>query len=269
MSDQYIIIHQDGDPFARVPKALLADDRLSWRAKGVIAYLLGKTADWKIRITDIVNQSTDGKDSVRSAIEELKSAGYAKSECVKSDIGQFTEWRLHVSDRPIFSNVSPDTGCPELGKPDLGKPEVAQPDLGKPTLNKNDITKNEVLVRKECTSFLVPTMDELVAYAQQIGFPEVKCKEFFAYYEMNGWRVGRNKMKCWKKAMSYWKSKDESKPLSVWEIKQKCEAVVEALKTHPCNRSSLRHNPHATDEEKADYERLRVLHEDLKKRLIK
>lgn len=252
MSEQYIIIHQDDDPFCRVPKALLDDSRISWKAKGVISYLLGKRSDWKVRITDIVNRSTDGRDAVRSAIEELKEAGYAKSECVKSDNGQFDEWRLHISDKPIFTNVSPVTAFP-----DLDKPEVENPTL----------SKNRDILRNDCT-FIVPTMGDLISYAQEIGFPESRCKEFHAYYEMNGWKVGRNKMKSWKKAMAYWKSKDESKPLSVWEIKQKCESLLEAIKAHPCNRAGIRFNPQASPELKAEYLAMNDKLAELKRKLI-
>lgn len=195
MSDQYITIHQDSDPFSRVPKSLLSDTRLSWKAKGVLAYLIGKTPDWKVRITDVVNQSTDGRDSVRSAIDELKQAGYAKSECVKSETGQVDEWKLHVSDRPIFANVSPETGFPDL----------AEPEVEKPTLSKNEVLPRMIIEDIRGVKFQKPELAEVIAYGKEIGLPESECARAVNRWESVGWMVGKNKMKSWKAALRTWK----------------------------------------------------------------
>ncbi len=40
----------------------------------------------------------------------------------------------------------------------------------------------------------------------QPPLPRMECEKFHAYYESNGWMVGRNKMKSWKAAMVHWRS---------------------------------------------------------------
>lgn len=50
-----------------------------------------------------------------------------------------------------------------------------------------------------------PTLDEVNLLAAKIGLPPMQAEAFFLYYESNGWRVGRNPMKCWKSALSGWK----------------------------------------------------------------
>lgn len=50
-----------------------------------------------------------------------------------------------------------------------------------------------------------PTWDEVQLQAGKIGLGESETKKFFAYYESNGWRVGKNPMKNWRMAMSGWK----------------------------------------------------------------
>ena len=67
-----------------VAKKMLADPRLSWKAKGILSYLLGHSDDWEVRTEDLVNRSIDGRDAVYSALNELRKAGYAKLEVVRS-----------------------------------------------------------------------------------------------------------------------------------------------------------------------------------------
>ena len=54
--------------------------------------------------------------------------------------------------------------------------------------------------------FVPPTIEEATAYAKEIGFAGIA--QWFAHYETNGWKVGKNKMVDWKAAIRYWKSKD-------------------------------------------------------------
>lgn len=51
--------------------------------------------------------------------------------------------------------------------------------------------------------FIPPTLDEVKAYCQERG-NNVDPERFMAYYESNGWMVGRNKMKDWKAAVRSW-----------------------------------------------------------------
>ena len=64
-----------------------------------------------------------------------------------------------------------------------------------------DIDK-ESTVRKR-TRFTPPTVDEVRAYCSEHGY-RVDAERFVAYYESNGWRVGRNPMKDWRAAVRTW-----------------------------------------------------------------
>lgn len=65
------------DPFTKMPNKALEDRRLSYRAKGILAYLLGRPPQWINSVKDIQNQSTEGRDAIRAAMKELEQAGYA------------------------------------------------------------------------------------------------------------------------------------------------------------------------------------------------
>jgi hypothetical protein len=63
-------------PFVQVDKECINDDRLSWRAKGILVYLLSKPPKWQIYEADIIRHATEGRDAVRAAIKELEMRGY-------------------------------------------------------------------------------------------------------------------------------------------------------------------------------------------------
>lgn len=48
-----------------------------------------------------------------------------------------------------------------------------------------------------------PTIEEVAAYCQERG-NSVDPERWFAYYESNGWKVGKNTMKDWKAAVRTW-----------------------------------------------------------------
>jgi hypothetical protein len=58
------------------------------------------------------------------------------------------------------------------------------------------------LIKKE-KQFVKPTVEEVRSYIQEKGYT-FDAEAFFAYYESNGWKVGRNPMKNWKMACTTW-----------------------------------------------------------------
>lgn len=63
--------------FTMVQNSFLNNPNLSWKAKGIFIYMIGKPEGWKLNIKgDLVKRSTDGAKSVYSGIAELVEAGY-------------------------------------------------------------------------------------------------------------------------------------------------------------------------------------------------
>ena len=60
-----------------------------------------------------------------------------------------------------------------------------------------------VSVKKENKRFVKPTIEEIRAYIFEKGYT-FDAEAFFAFYESNGWKVGRNPMKNWKMACTTW-----------------------------------------------------------------
>lgn len=67
--------------------------------------------------------------------------------------------------------------------------------------------------KKERSRFTPPTLDQVLQYMTTKGRPD-QASKFFAYYESQGWKVGKNPMKNWEAAASGWLSRDLGKPSS-------------------------------------------------------
>ncbi|KUL23210.1 hypothetical protein [Streptomyces regalis] len=59
-----------------LPTAALEDSRLSFRARGILAFLIAKPDDWKVRAESIANAGKEGRDAVQGALRELRNCGY-------------------------------------------------------------------------------------------------------------------------------------------------------------------------------------------------
>ena len=125
-TDQNIVItSKRDDPFARVTKSMLDDKRLSWKAKGVLSYLLGKPVNWKVRATDIINHGKDGKSAVWTSLKELRTHGYCRVVPIRTPTGTIIEWQWQISDSPIFAK--PDTDFQHLDNRYISKNELSKP----------------------------------------------------------------------------------------------------------------------------------------------
>lgn len=62
--------------------------------------------------------------------------------------------------------------------------------------------------KRECKRFTPPTREEVAEYAREKSYNGFPVDRFIAYYESNGWMVGRNKMKSWKASMTNWWCRD-------------------------------------------------------------
>lgn len=112
-------------PFVQIDKRAIEDEGLSWKAKGLLCYLLSKPDDWKIYINELKKHSTDGRDATRSALNELMECGYVLRNRLHGDNGKFQGFEYLVLESPFTDpqsicglsvNGSPVNGLSENGK---------------------------------------------------------------------------------------------------------------------------------------------------------
>ena len=100
--NEVIRVRKRPNNFVMIDKTFLEDDRLSYKAKGILAYLLSKPDNWKVVVGDLVNRSKDGKASVYAGLRELKEYGYYNKTPVRNEQGtRIVRWESVVYELPI------------------------------------------------------------------------------------------------------------------------------------------------------------------------
>lgn len=62
--------------FTQIPNDMLRDNRISFKAKGILASLLSNRKGWTSYLEGLKNFTNDGEASIRSGMKELTKAGY-------------------------------------------------------------------------------------------------------------------------------------------------------------------------------------------------
>lgn len=121
--------------FVVMDKTALNDKRLSWKAKGIMAFMLSKPDDWVFYLDELSTNATDGKSSFRSGFNELKKHGYVQRIQRRDENGKF-DWETIVNEVPL-------TDFPQVDNPHAEKPQVDNRTLLNNDLTKNELTKND------------------------------------------------------------------------------------------------------------------------------
>ncbi|MDV2476801.1 replication protein [Rhodococcus zopfii] len=113
------------DNFTILSNAVLGDDRLSFRARGLLAWLLSKPADWHIRSDAIARHSPkEGRDAIRSIMRELRDAGYLVVEKHQDERGRWSTIQT-IYEEPVATAPTPPT--PRPGKSPAGPADNGEP----------------------------------------------------------------------------------------------------------------------------------------------
>jgi len=122
------------------PNHVLKDKNLSLKAKGLFGYLQSKPDGWVFSVERISQESCDGKDSVRSGLQELENAGFLLRKAIKGEDGMFNGYDYELSENPFTDNPSTDSQLTEngvtLSKKDSSKKENSKKDVFLPPQEK-------------------------------------------------------------------------------------------------------------------------------------
>ena len=99
--------------FTAIPNTILNDTELSWKAKGIFAFLASKPDSWQFNMNYIVKQSTGGKSSLQSGMKELEDAGYLRRERMFDENRQFKGYMYILEE----GSKTRQTENPVAGKP--------------------------------------------------------------------------------------------------------------------------------------------------------
>ena len=104
-------------PYLIMDKTGLQDGKLSWKAKGILAYLLSLPDDRQVYITELVKHSKDWRDSTSAGIKELIENWYIVRSQTKGEKGKFDWYDYDIYEKPVTGN--PSTDKPKTGKQTL------------------------------------------------------------------------------------------------------------------------------------------------------
>ncbi|MCD8216100.1 MAG: helix-turn-helix domain-containing protein [Clostridiales bacterium] len=90
----------------------LWDKRLSFKAKGLLSFMLSVSDSWKFTIKGLASMAKDGTDSVASAVKELEATGYVVRNRNRNEKGQMGEVEYTIYENPCDNNaIEENTDC--------------------------------------------------------------------------------------------------------------------------------------------------------------
>ncbi|MBA7609455.1 hypothetical protein ES703_16646 [subsurface metagenome] len=96
------VIKDKKHPYLLMNKTGLDDTRLSFKATGLLSYLLSKPDNWYISYKNLISSKTDGLRSLTSAFKELLHFGYITKAQLRNDNGQYGPYYYSVFEIPQF-----------------------------------------------------------------------------------------------------------------------------------------------------------------------
>lgn len=222
--------------FARIDNVVLQDKRLSFRARGVLAYVLSLPKTWEHAADRMSGDSVDGVDAIRSALRELQAAGYATLRRVRGQGGHVAN-RWFFTESPSREKAEPvaEAGRPSLPLPDAVSPDAVKADCNKQRSSETTIVETTVRkVRKEETSIApakpgptaatvsklpklgtvrnprpLPATDaEVLAFSGPACVPDKVARAFIIYQKSNGWAMDGRPLIDWQRALLAWAKTD-------------------------------------------------------------
>ena len=87
----------------------LRDKNLSYKAKGLLSFMLSLPEDWDYSINGLVSISKEGVKAIRNILQELQRYGYLVIEKKQNEIGQF-EYEYLIYEQPDTQKGDMDLG---------------------------------------------------------------------------------------------------------------------------------------------------------------
>jgi DNA-binding Lrp family transcriptional regulator len=211
----------------------MLDLPLSLVETAVYAMVYGFSQDgestFKGSLSYVARKVKSSKDTARRALRKLEELGYIERIVVPVNGVEFNTYKVA------------DGGCTMLG----GIANCKGGDSKLQPHNKEDNKINNTLSNKAHASFVPPSVPEVAAYCRERG-NRISAEAFVAFYESNGWMVGKNRMKDWKAAIRTWEQRQgnerpQQKPMSRqeeafrhnMEILRQCQSYYQPQEDFP------------------------------------
>ena len=92
----------------------LRDKNLSYKAKGLLSFMLSLPEDWDYSINGLTSISKEGVKAIKNILKELKNCGYLVIDKNQNEIGQY-EYEYLIYEYPEYQKGEVDLGEVEKG----------------------------------------------------------------------------------------------------------------------------------------------------------
>lgn len=180
----------------------LGDRRLSWAARGLLAYLLSKPDHWRVSPAHLVTETADaripsGRDAVYALLGELETAGYIVRVQGRAEDGRMAEVERHIHETP--QPAAPLPAHPDTAQPHPANPTVVSTD-GKQELKPPTPTRVRVSGRAKGQAVALPLSPVVIELPLTVGVhsvTEADVTQLATLYPAANVRAELLKMRRW------------------------------------------------------------------------
>jgi hypothetical protein len=143
--DMIIRSNRPPDHFTVISNQVINNHNLTYRARGILIYLLSKPDGWYTSAERLSSMHTEGRDAIRTCLKELQEAGYMQLFKRQDDLGL---WESHwlVFDKPVHNAVDKIEQMRKTAKtPKPEKPKSENQALYKQLITKDLISGGQSL----------------------------------------------------------------------------------------------------------------------------
>jgi hypothetical protein len=171
-------------PFTQIANEVLNSRELSFKAKGIYAFMMSKPDDWNFTIRSMAKQVKDGEDGIKSGIKELKDLGYIEYKKHKNGYGTYL-LKVHVSpydkpkvEKPVKASESLKGDSPRRENPLKGKStriSNKEPSSNKDSISNKDIHTEQAQNQSEIIDSFFP--NEKSTEVLRVLFPKISNRQ--------------------------------------------------------------------------------------------
>jgi hypothetical protein len=168
--------------FTILKNSVLTDDRMSFRARGILAAILSRPNDWRTSSELLAMQSggREGRDAIRTALKELEACGYLIRRKEKNPTNGQIRTNYYVFDEPqeVVDKV-PENGLAVVGLSGVGidgvftKKQIQR--------NKNSLKSKKQSEKTSGGLSLSPTIPNGMTHEEYLEAPE--CEHGFKLFK--------------------------------------------------------------------------------------
>lgn len=165
------------------------DQRLSLMERGMLHTLLSLPPDWDFTVEGMIKILPDGRDRIRTAMNNLKRYGYDRQAQGRREDGSFDSWYMEIYHKPFDVSGVND-------KLPLVLPSSENPTSGKAIQVINHISNNNKLNNFECVGTLEPSDCEKLCSLHEKALVDYQIERIKAHHYIGYMNFDRIDQMC-------------------------------------------------------------------------